>query len=265
MTIEEMRERKRELGYSYDQLSALSGVPKPTLQKVFSGTTASPRYDTIRALEKVLGRKDPEEGNTLQEGARQYSAILPPYDRQGTYTIYDREQIPDEYRTELIDGVLYDMASPASYHQLVAGEVYRQVSNFILENNGDCMPFIAPMDVQLDRDERTMVQPDVLIICDPDIVLERCIYGAPDFVLEVISKSTSRKDYTKKLAKYENAGVREYWIVDPYQRRVLVYFFEDETKCPAIFSIEDSIPVNIFEGKLEICLTRLLKWLPKEK
>jgi Uma2 family endonuclease len=63
----------------------------------------------------------------------------------------------------------------------------------------------------------------------------QCIYGAPDFVLEIISPSTKRKDSIKKLAKYENAGVREYWILDPYEKRILVYFFENEI-CPAIYA-----------------------------
>ena len=77
----------------------------------------------------------------------------------------------------------------------MAGELHRQISNFIIEQKGDCVPFISPVDVQLDNDDRTMVEPDVVIVCNPDQIIRRCILGAPDFVLEVISPSTKRKDY----------------------------------------------------------------------
>ena len=93
----------------------------------------------------------------------------------------------------------------------------------------------------------------------PDQIIRRCILGAPDFVLEVISPSTKRKDYTIKLAKYQNAGVREYWLVDPYQKVVLVYFFEDETY-PVIYPIDGDIPVNIYEGKLVLSFARIGEW-----
>ncbi len=258
MNLEEMKELRKKLGFSYAKLSELSHVPEATIQKIFSGTTANPRYDTLQALEAALTSSS---ADLLQDAAVKYGVTLP-YDRQGTYTIADRETIPDDIRTELIDGVLYDMASPSSFHQMIAGLVHHQLLSFIEANNGSCIPFIAPMDVQLDRDEKTMVQPDVLIVCDQDIITGRNIYGAPDFVLEVISPSTSRKDHLLKLHKYENAGVKEYWIVDPYQRLVMVYFFEDAMKCPQIYPITAPIPVNVYQGEAVINLSTLEKWLP---
>lgn len=95
-----------------------------------------------------------------------------------------------------------------------------------MERGGSCRPLIAPMDTQLDCDEKTMVQPDVAILCRNDKIKKWGIYGAPDFVLEVISPSTRRKDYTKKLSKYMTAGVREYWILDPCQQKLIVYFLK---------------------------------------
>ena len=71
-----------------------------------------------------------------------------------------------------------------------------------------------------------MVQPDVVIVCDRDKIEDRCIYGAPDFVIEVLSKSTRKKDTVIKLNKYMNAGVREYWMIDSAQKKVIVYDFE---------------------------------------
>ena len=94
------------------------------------------------------------------------------------------------------------MAAPTTFHQLMAGELYRQIANFIVDQGGDCTPFISPVDVQLDNDEKTMIQPDVIIICDAEQIIRRNIVGAPDFVLEVISPGTKRRDHVIKLSKY---------------------------------------------------------------
>ena len=107
------------------------------------------------------------------------------------------------------------MSSPVSLHQLIAGEIYRQIANFILDGGGRCMAYIAPLDIQLDRDDRTMVQPDVMILCNhKEQIKNGRGYGAPDFILEVISPSTRRRDCYLKLHKYENAGSESigYWI-----------------------------------------------------
>ncbi len=257
MTIQEMRDKRKELGYSYARLSELSGVPETTIQKIFSGTTASPRYATLQALEKALG---PSGNLYIHENTAPYQTeiIRPPYARQGSYTIYDRERIPEEFRTELIEGVLYDMASPSISHQRIAGRIYYQIANYIAEKGGSCEPFIAPLDVQLNRDEKTIVQPDIIIVCNPDLLNGPHVYGAPDFVLEVISPSTRRKDYTKKLPLYEQAGVREYWIVDAERKTVFVFFFEDSSRCPGIYPMDEKIPVGIYKDELEIDLKELL-------
>ena len=180
--------------------------------------------------------------------------------KPGQYTIEDYYALPDEQRVELIDGVFYDMAAPTTVHQLIAGEVYRQIANFVLDKGGACTTLISPVDVQLDCDEKTMVQPDVVIVCDKDKIIRRCVYGAPDFVLEVISPSTRRKDYTKKLSKYIEAGVREYWILDPYQKKLLVYQFESEVY-PQILGLEAPVPVGIYNGELMIDMKHILGWV----
>ena len=252
MTIQEMKEKKREKGYTYVQMAELSGVPLGTIQKIFSGETESPRYDTLQALEQLF-----TEIPAVQEGTF-YQA-----DRNGSYTLDDYYALPEDQRVELIDGYFYEMLAPTFGHQTIGGEIYRQIANYIMDKGGSCRPFIAPVDVQLDCDERTMVQPDVGIVCDPDKIKRFGIYGAPDFLVEVISPSTKKKDYTKKLAKYMEAGVREYWILDPAQRKLLVYFFESEVY-PVIYGLDQPVPVGIYNGDLTIDFSNIAKWIEDE-
>ena len=202
MTIEEMKDKKKEKGYSYEQMADLSGIPLGTIQKIFSGETKSPRYDTLIALEQLF--TEPLE---VRETASCYNA-----DRNGSYTLDDYYALPDDQRVELIDGYFYTMLSPTFGHQSIAGEIHRQIANYIMDNGGSCRPFIAPVDVQLDCDNKTMVEPDVGIVCDTSKIKRFGIYGAPDFLVEVISPSTKKRDYTLKLSKYIEAGGRGYWV-----------------------------------------------------
>lgn len=253
MTIKEMMDKKHEKGYTYSQIAELSGVPLGTVQKILNGDTKNPRYATLMALEMAFTE-------TMPILVKETPATYYPDKQPGMYTIEDYRALPDDQRVELIDGHFYDMAAPTTFHQLIAGEIHRQISNYLVEQGGACTPFISPVDVQLNNDEHTMLQPDIVIVCNPDQIVRRNIVGAPDFVLEVISPETKRKDYITKLHKYEDAKVREYWLVDPYQKIVLVYFFESEAY-PIIHPIDADIPVNIYEGKLVLKLQNITKWV----
>ena len=114
---------------------------------------------------------------------------------------------------------------------------------------------MSPVDVQLDKDDKTMVQPDAFLVCDQSKNTGRCIYGAPDMVIEVASPSTRKKDFGKKLEKYVNAGVREYWIVDVKNRKVIVYDLgEDfgENMDLAIYGMDGKVAVGIYDGECKI-------------
>lgn len=248
MTVQEMRERKKELGYTYSRIAELSGVPLGTVQKVLGGITTTPRYETLMALEQVLGES---EGMFLREPKSAYLTKS-----QGDYTLDDYYLIPDDMRVELIDGVIYDMTAPTSAHQLIAGFIHGKFLSYILEKKGECLPMISPLDVQLDCDNKTMVQPDVIIVCDRDKIINRCVYGAPDFVIEVLSKSTKKKDSVIKLQKYMNAGVREYWMIDPERKTVVVYDFENE-EYPVIYGFDAEVPVRIWNGECQISFPEL--------
>ena len=255
MTIEEMKSRKIELGYTNRELSELSGVPEITIQKVLSGKTKAPRKETIQKLERIFKKRNgPAENYAYSMGAGVPLKVreVPAYHaNQGNYTLDDYFALPDDQRVELIDGVFYDMASPSSVHQLITGFIYKKLLDYIESNKGNCIPVISPMDVQLNMDNRNMLQPDVLVICSHDKIKDGRIYGAPDLAVEVLSRSTRKKDMHIKLYKYSTAGVREYWIVDTDAKSVIVYDLEHDA-IPKIYGFNDEIPVLIWGGKCKI-------------
>lgn len=171
--------------------------------------------------------------------------------KQGEYTISDYYAIPEDVRAELIDGVIYDMAPPLSVHQLLSAKIHGYLARYIEKKGGSCIPFFAPIGVQLDKDDKTIVEPDILIVCDRNQITRRRIYGAPDFVIEILSESTKKKDSYLKLMKYQNAGVREYWLVDPEKKKVIVYDFEQE-EIPKIYGFDTRVPVGIFGGECKV-------------
>ena len=145
------------------------------------------------------------------------------------------------------------MEAPTTVHQLIASEIYVNIRNFIRKNKGGCIPFLAPTDVQLDCDDKTILEPDVFIVCDPAKVTPKRIYGNPDFVAEVLSPSTARKDRFIKAKKYKYAGVKEYWLIDPKKKNIIVYTFdENDDDNIAIYGFEDKVPIGLYGGKLTI-------------
>ena len=175
--------------------------------------------------------------------------------KEPVYTIEDIFALPDRQRAELIDGTIYAMAPPTREHQRIVTEVSAAISQHIRFHKGGCEVYAAPFAVILNRDDDTCVEPDITVVCDPDRLSERGCEGAPDWVIEVVSRSSREMDYYVKLMKYRSAGVRVYWIIDPLRRAVRVYNFmnEDET---ADYSFEDSIPAVIYPG-FSLCIGAL--------
>lgn len=144
------------------------------------------------------------------------------------HTYADYCSWPDDVRYELIDGVAYAMGpAPVRRHQGILLELARQVAN-ILEGS-PCRPYIAPFDVRLpkadeiDNEVDTVVQPDLVVICDRAKLDDKGCRGAPDWVVEVLSPSTAGHDQILKRALYQRVGVREYWLVHPVDRIVTIY------------------------------------------
>lgn len=188
-------------------------------------------------------------------------------DRRHTYANY--LTWPENVRYELIDGVAYLMAPPAPdlAHQEIAGEIYRQVANAL--GGKPCRAFVAPVDVLLPRRDEaddqvdTVVQPDVLVVCDETKLKRRGVRGAPDWVVEVLSPATASHDQVEKRRVYERAGVKEYWLVHPTDRVLTVYRLAgNEYGKPEMQELAGETSVGIL-ADVSIAWDALVERLPK--
>lgn len=170
---------------------------------------------------------------------------MPLPQQNNQYTIEDIYALPDGQRAELVDGQIYYMAPPTRRHQEITGELFRIISNYIMENQGSCKPYISPFAVFLNENDTNYVEPDISIICDKNKLTAQGCAGAPDWIIEIVSPGSRRMDYFTKLFKYRTAGVREYWIVDPEKNRITVYNFESEDTIE--YSFSDSVQSGIYE------------------
>ena len=145
------------------------------------------------------------------------------------YTYEDYKDWDTDERFELIDGDVYLMSAPSYNHQIIVGEIYSEIRNYLKGKKGRCRVVLSPADVRLNFDtkDNTVVQPDVFVVCDKSKLDGQNCNGAPDFVLEVLSKSTSGKDKIIKFNKYLEAGVKEYWIIDPWDKHLAVHILEN--------------------------------------
>ena len=144
------------------------------------------------------------------------------------YTINDINALPEGTRAEAYrrSDLLYDSLYPA--HQQLLLSISRQIADYIDRKGGPCEIYIAPFAVYLDKSTHTYVEPDISVICDKNKLDDKGCNGSPDWIIEIVSPSSRRMDYSVKLFKYRSSGVREYWIVDPEKQRVMVHDLENE-------------------------------------
>lgn len=169
-------------------------------------------------------------------------------------------------RIEIIEGEAFMMAAPSRIHQKISGEIFRQLANYL--EGKKCEVYSAPFSVRLfeqdtdtPEDVDTMVEPDITVICDRDKLDKYGCKGAPDMIIEILSPSTLRHDRLVKLNLYQQAGVREYWIVDPENRAVQVFLPDDNgfLRIYEEYGHEDVAKVNVLEG----CFIELNKVFPE--
>ena len=171
---------------------------------------------------------------------------LPAYNRDGHYTYADYLTWDDGERWELIDGKPYLMSAPNINHQILLGEIFRQLANFL--KGKKCRVFPAPFDVRLSHDtlDNTVVQPDVLVVCDIKKLADgKALTGAPDLAVEILSPSNPSHDKVTKFNKYLKAGIKEFWIIDPVSKTVFVNILSDGTYTSRIYGATGGISLHI--------------------
>lgn len=158
-------------------------------------------------------------------------------------------------RMEIIHGEVFMMAAPGTSHQLISGEIFRQLANFLDGRN--CRAIAAPFAVRLfekdgdaPKDVDTVVEPDISVICDRNKLDKHGCKGAPDLIVEVLSPSTQRHDQLVKLNLYQRAGVKEYWIADPENKTVRVMLLTSDGifQIHEVYQREDVAKVNVLNG-----------------
>lgn len=292
-TVDEMKARKRQLGLSVRYLSEISGVPIGTIQKILNGSTGQPRYGTMRKLTEAIlqaaGDPVPQlEGPAAGAGlagtagagdsgagvvgayagaavgaagqALAFGAAAGPAGQGHAAGGRADYIIAPGGLNEEIDGVLYEMDSPTAKHQEIVGSLYYKVrSSLEAKKESDklhtCM---GPLAVQLDAEGKTVVRPDVMIFREDGentlVESEDKVKFVPDFIAEVVSAKSKSRDMFTKLGKYREAGVREYWLVDPDKHTVMAYQF-DKGDDVEIYTFTEKIPVGVTEGKCEVKLS----------
>lgn len=162
------------------------------------------------------------------------------------YTEADYYALPEDVRAELIDGQIYYQAAPSRVHQKISGTLYYKIRDYIESKNGLCEVYPAPFAVKLREDRKTIVEPDISVICDRDKLTDKGCTGAPDWIVEIISPSNPSHDYIHKLNLYADAGVREYWIVNPVEQSTFVYHLEKDSFKVKYHTFQDKVKVNIY-------------------
>ena len=154
-------------------------------------------------------------------------------DLNGSYTYADYLKWRFNERVELFKGRIFKMSpAPSSMHQQISLKVTRKLDNFFIKTT--CSLYVAPFDVRLvktksnDRKVATVVQPDLCVICDQTKLDDKGCNGAPDLIVEILSTGNSKKEMGIKFDLYEENGVKEYWIVEPAEKMILVYTLQNE-------------------------------------
>ena len=181
------------------------------------------------------------------------------------YTYGDYLSWSDDKRYELINGDIFLLSpAPSRRHQIVSGELFRQISNYLVDK--ECEVYIAPFDLRLpegdevDEKIKTVVQPDILVVCDKNKLDKKGCKGAPDLVIEVVSLSSAGRDKKYKRKLYEKHGVKEYWLVDYHEKVIEVYFLDENKEYgkAKVYLKEEIVPVKVLKN-LEINLEEVFR------
>lgn len=161
------------------------------------------------------------------------------------YTVEDIYNLPEETRTERLNGQIYYKATPSRTHQKILNYLNTEINLFIRSKGCACEVYSTPFAVFLNENNAEYVEPDISVICSPNMLTDKGCIGAPDWIIEIVSLDSKRMDYYFKLFKYHDNGVREYWIVDADKNRITVYNFQSEDIIE--YTFQDNVKVNIYD------------------
>ena len=176
------------------------------------------------------------------------------------YTYKDYLTFPNDERIEIVEGKLYNMSpAPARIHQKLISNISYELQHYIKSNNRECEVYVAPFDVILKTEDeeainsKSVVQPDISVICDKNKLTDSGCTGSPDMIIEIVSPSNSSHDYITKLNLYQKYKVKEYWIIDPRVKKIYVYKLGENEFYDMVnsYTFQDKVKVNIYDD-LEI-------------
>ena len=245
MTIEEMKCRRKELGYSYRELSELSGVPLGTVQKVMGGATASPRYKTLCALEQALYRP----ANRIHTYVCEDEVYNTGSGKKAGSKAKARTADPESgcfpgYRSEILFGSMYRQPPVSVLDRQLTGSLYELLSACLRNCESSYTVLLSPVLDLSDSRSRTVTLPD---LCVTELKggsrVER-ITGTPLLVAEFVTAQTSAESIYLKTGRYAAAGVREYWQIDSAREQVEVYRFAQGNGFDR-YTFRDVVPVPL--------------------
>lgn len=247
---------RRARGYSQAFMAERLGIARSTYAGYETGKR-SPDIEMFSRISKelfvsadeLLGRYDYGTPDLIKEAKAEYFV-------EPKYSVEDYFNLPNCADYELIEGELIKKNAPGYQHQIVIGQIYMEFYNYIKERCKKCEVIPAPFCVVLSEQNGVVVQPDISVICNREFIKDSVCMGAPDLIVEVISKSNKAYDTCEKLHIYHKYGVREYWIVDLERASIMVHFLEDG-RIPIILPFAEKVSSGVIKG-LTLNLGKLL-------
>jgi len=197
------------------------------------------------SMDEEKYKTDGGEENSVNEAAHSKSYAHKDDQR---YTYSDYLKWDDDQRWELVDGVPYLMSAPSRWHQEISRNLLGMLYNLL--KGKTCEVYSAPFDVRLNADtfDNTVVQPDILVVCDSEKLDDAGCKGAPDFIIEILSPATSNRDRHLKFDLYRKAGVREYWIVEIDAKKVSAHILSNADYITRIYGETDLAPISVLDN-----------------
>lgn len=258
---------RESMGMTQAQLEKKTGIHQAEISKIERGI-GNPSVNTLKRIADATGHRlcisfadrNIQQNEPLSKNAAPY---LKAGKMQGEYTIDDVMTLPEDVKVELIDGCIYDMAQPGILHQEISMELSAEIYQFIRKKKGKCK-VLNTFALTFEEDRNNYLVPDLGIICDPKKIHPDMVVGAPDFILEIASKSNYRHDYGVKQKIYMEKGVQEYWILDPMKKCLIVYQYGNENDCiPKLHQLDEVVDVNIYKGELKIDLNPIQEMIQR--